>query len=174
MYENRVLLCKVVRSPKKSWRHRKCASGRLEARSLLSAGGAAATVYYHSTEIRLGSAAAWNELYPAYSPAMVTQAYGFNQVGFQGKSGAISGKGNGQTIAIVDAYDDPNILKDADTFSTTFALPKFNTTGGPTFTKMNQKGTSVLPTKDSTGWSTEIALDVSGPTQSRRWPTSSW
>ena len=43
--------------------------------------------------------------YGAYTPAQIQQAYGFNKISF----GAVRGDGTGQTIAIVDAYDDPNI-----------------------------------------------------------------
>src|SRR5689334_3984148 len=37
-----------------------------------------------------------------YSPAQVAAAYGFNNVSFNG----VKGDGSGQTIAIVDAYND--------------------------------------------------------------------
>ena len=47
-----------------------------------------------------------------YTPAQIRHAYGFDQV---------SQTGAGQTIAIVDAYNDPNALKDANKFSSTFA-----------------------------------------------------
>ena len=39
-------------------------------------------------------------------PQQVAEAYGFDAVGF----GSISGDGSGQTIAIVDAYDDPALV----------------------------------------------------------------
>ena len=42
-----------------------------------------------------------------YTPAQIQQAYGFNQV---------SNNGSGETIAIVDAYNDPNIQSDLATF----------------------------------------------------------
>src|SRR5262249_44584146 len=41
----------------------------------------------------------------AYTPAQIQQAYRFNQIAFKG----LAGTGAGETIAIVDAYDDPNI-----------------------------------------------------------------
>src|SRR5438552_1191321 len=44
-----------------------------------------------------------------YSPARMRHAYGFDQ---------LTQDGTGQTIAIVDAYDDPNIVADLNTFST--------------------------------------------------------
>ncbi len=144
-------------------RYRRCMVERLEERSLLSAAGLHAEVC-RSTAIRLNSPAAASPSNPAggYMPAQVRAAYGFDQVAFQSGSTAVAGNGSGQTIAIVDAYDDPNILKDANAFSAQFGLLKFNAKGGPTFTKMNQNGsTKKMPPRDIlTGWSSEIALDV--------------
>lgn len=48
------------------------------------------------------------------TPAQVTHAYGFDQ---------ISNQGNGQTIAIVNAYDPPNVEADLATFDKQFGLP---------------------------------------------------
>src|SRR5713101_3237171 len=53
-----------------------------------------------------------------YSPAQIRHAYGFDQIMF----GSVQGNGAGQTIAIVDAFDDPNIFKDLDVFDNTFGL----------------------------------------------------
>jgi subtilase family serine protease len=77
-----------------------------------------------------------------YTPAQVRQAYGINQ---------LSQTGAGQTIAIVDAYDDPTIASDLHNFDRTFGLPD------PTFTKVSPSGTT--PSYDS-GWAMEISLDV--------------
>ncbi len=84
-----------------------------------------------------------------YTPAQVSQAYGFNQIRFDG----IKGDGSGQTIAIVDAYDDPNIASDLHQFDQAFGLPD------TILTKVNQSGGSTLPAANA-GWATEIALDV--------------
>src|SRR4029077_12127827 len=63
--------------------------------------------------------------------------------------------GTGTTIAIVDAYDDPNIAGDLHQFDLAWGLPD-----APSFTKVNEQGsTSNLPSPNS-GWITEIALDV--------------
>lgn len=62
----------------------------------------------------------------------------------------LKGNGSGQTIAIVDAYDDPNIASDLNTFNSTFGLPPAN------FTKATPQG---LPNTNS-GWALEISLDV--------------
>jgi hypothetical protein len=83
------------------------------------------------------------------TPTQISQAYGFNQINFNG----VVGNGAGTTIAIVDAYDDPNIASDLQQFDAAFGLPN------PTFTKVNQSGGSTLPAANA-GWATEIALDV--------------
>lgn len=86
----------------------------------------------------------------ALSPAQVQQAYGFNKVAF----GSVHGDGSGETIAIIDAYDDPNIQADLNTFSAQFGLP------ATTVTRVGQNGGSVPATDPSGGWETEEALDV--------------
>jgi hypothetical protein len=91
-----------------------------------------------------------------YTPAQMTTAYGVNQISFNG----VSGTGAGQTIAIVDAYNDPNIVTDAQNFSSTFNLPQFNVQGGPTFQVLNQTGGTSLPTTNGQGWDVEESLDV--------------
>jgi hypothetical protein len=69
-----------------------------------------------------------------------------------------------QTIAIVDAYDDPTIRNDLTRYDQTYGIPDLPTCS-PTipsscFEKVNQSGvTSPLPSKSS-GWALEIALDV--------------
>src|SRR5207302_5888895 len=68
--------------------------------------------------------------------------------------------GSGQTIAIVDAYDDPNAESDMGVYRSTFGLPACTTAGG-CFLKVNQNGaTSPLPPADTTGWSEEESLDL--------------
>jgi hypothetical protein len=83
------------------------------------------------------------------SPAQIAQAYGFNQIQL---SGGVKGDGSGQTIAIVDAYDDPTIASDLAKFDSQFGLA-----APPSFTKVYQSG--FKPQADS-GWSQEISLDV--------------
>jgi subtilase family serine protease len=71
-------------------------------------------------------------------------------------------RGTGQIIAIVDAYDDPNVKADLDAYDRTFGLPAFPSCGSTTsacFTKVNQTGGSRYPSSDS-GWGLEISLDV--------------
>ncbi len=54
-----------------------------------------------------------------FSPSQIQSAYGFNQIQF----GSVKGDGTGQTIAIVDAQDDPNIQSDLNAFDSQFGLP---------------------------------------------------
>jgi subtilase family serine protease len=85
-----------------------------------------------------------------YTPAQIRKAYGFNQVQFNRDGQSIAGDGTGQTIAIVAAFDHPNIAQDLQTFDRQFGLPD------PVFIKATPQGT---PPPDSR-WALEIALDV--------------
>jgi PKD repeat protein len=68
--------------------------------------------------------------------------------------------GSGQTVAIVDAFDDPNIESDLATFDTHYGLSECTTSDG-CLTKVSQTGsTTSLPKADTSGWSIEISLDV--------------
>jgi hypothetical protein len=96
------------------------------------------------------------------TPMQVRQAYGFDQVTFSGTNGPVVGDGSGQTIAIVDAYDNANIFTDVDTFD-----QRFGDTAGQNL--LSQYGAaSTFLTKatpqgqppGNSGWGTEIALDV--------------
>jgi len=87
----------------------------------------------------------------AYSPAQIAHAYGFDLVNFTANGIVHKGDGSGQTIAIVDAYDDPTILSDLHHFDQTFGLPD-----PPSFQKLTPQG---KPAVDS-GWALEMALDV--------------
>jgi subtilase family serine protease len=90
-----------------------------------------------------------NSLTPTgYSPAQIRAAYGIDAITFS--DGAISGDGAGQTIAIVDAYADPNIASDLATFDAEYGLP------GPPSLTVDKRGA----TKINAGWALETALDV--------------
>lgn len=66
--------------------------------------------------------------------------------------------GAGQTVAIVDAYDDPNAESDLATYRSTYGLPACTTANG-CFRKVNQTGGTTYPA-GNTGWAGEISLDV--------------
>jgi len=66
--------------------------------------------------------------------------------------------GKGQTIGIVDAFNDPNIESDLGVYDKNFGLPTC-TTGNGCFKKVNQTGGTKYPPTNS-GWALEISLDV--------------
>lgn len=83
----------------------------------------------------------------AFTPAQISHAYGFDTV---------SNHGAGQTIGIVDAYDDPNAEADLAVFNAQFNLPACTSANG-CFRKIYGNG-KVPPVNSN--WSMEIALDV--------------
>lgn len=63
------------------------------------------------------------------------------------------------TIAIVDAYDDPNAENDLGIYRAQYGLPTCTTANG-CFLKVNQSGKSSPLPRTNKGWSSEIALDI--------------
>jgi subtilase family serine protease len=82
-----------------------------------------------------------------YTPADLQSAYKLSTAG-----------GTGQTIAIVDAFDDPNAESDLAQYRAQFGLPPCTTANG-CFRKVNQNGGTAPPPSD-VGWAEEISLDV--------------
>ncbi len=66
--------------------------------------------------------------------------------------------GSGQTVAIVDAFDDANAESDLSCYRSTFGLPACTTANG-CFRKVDQSGGTNYPRGD-TGWAEEISLDL--------------
>jgi subtilase family serine protease len=66
--------------------------------------------------------------------------------------------GGGQTVAIVDAYDDPNAESDLATYRSQFGLPACTTDNG-CFKKVAQDGSSDYP-RANASWAEEESLDV--------------
>ena len=65
-----------------------------------------------------------------------------------------SSKGSGQIVAIVDAYDNPNVASDLAVYRRHYGLPKAQ------FYKYNQYGQQGHYPKGNTSWGAEIDLDV--------------
>jgi subtilase family serine protease len=64
-----------------------------------------------------------------------------------------------QTVAVVDAFNDPSAEADLGVYDQQFGLPACTTANG-CFRKLNQEGkASPLPSSEG-GWATEISLDV--------------
>jgi hypothetical protein len=84
------------------------------------------------------------------SPAQVTAAYGLNAIDFTSPGGAtVKGDGTGETIALIEAFHDPNITSDLNTFDQAYGLPN------PTLTVDNLAGN-----QSDDGWALEESLDV--------------
>ena len=68
-------------------------------------------------------------------------------------------RAGGRTVAIVDAYNDPNAESDLAAYRSAYGLPAC-TAANHCFTKVNQAGAPApLPSGDA-GWGTEISLDL--------------
>ena len=80
----------------------------LEHRTLLSA----STTIIEPNVILSPNAASSGTTIEGYTPAQMKAAYGLTS----------SGTGAGETIAIVDAYNDPNIASDLNTFDSAMGL----------------------------------------------------
>jgi subtilase family serine protease len=84
-----------------------------------------------------------------YGPAQIQSAY--QLAGLNAPAGA--------TVAIVDAYNDPNAASDLQTFRSAYGLPPCTVANG-CFTQVNQTGaSSPLPAGDY-GWAEEESLDL--------------
>ncbi len=69
-----------------------------------------------------------------------------------------STNGAGQTVAIVDAFDNPDAEAELGAYRTQFGLPECTTDNG-CFKKVDQRGGTDYPVPDD-GWAGEISLDV--------------
>ena len=84
------------------------------------------------------------------TPAYLQQAY---DLSFLSETA-----GTTETVAIVDAFDDPNAESDLGTYRAEFGLPACTSANG-CFTKVDQNGGTNYPASD-TGWELEISLDL--------------
>ena len=94
-----------------------------------------------------GAAVAWS-----YTPQQIRAAYGVNGISF----GGTPGDGRGQTIAIIDTYDDPDLVDSTAANFSSSDLAQFDKAFGlpdpPSFIKYNQYGqTTNLPGTDPKG-----------------------
>jgi hypothetical protein len=149
-------------TPRRVRRSVGCSIERLEERVVLS--GAAASVRHaipivHPILDPVPPAAGKPASSPvppaaATTPAQMRHFYGVDNINF----GGIAGDGRGQTIAIVDAFDDPSALADLHNFDLYYGLPD-----PPSFQKMDEFGGTNYPSTDVAGpgsWEIEESLDV--------------
>src|SRR5712664_221457 len=94
----------------------------LESRHLLSASG------FQPNYVEL---LAGGSTITGYTPAQIRAAYGINALLF----GSTAANGSGQTIAIIDAYNDPNIASDLAAFDNALGIA-----APPSLKIVNQNG----------------------------------
>jgi len=100
-------------------------------------------------EVLTAPADATQDVPAGYAPADLQSAYQLPS----------AGRGIGQTVAIVDAYDDPQAEADLAAYRAQYGLPPCTSANG-CFGKVNQFGTAdPLPLQDP-GWGLEISLDL--------------
>jgi hypothetical protein len=85
-----------------------------------------------------------------YTAAQLTNAYGLNGITFTSTSGqTVAGNGSGETIALIEAYHDPNLTSDLHVFD------QANGLADPSVSVVNLAGTQTNAT-----WASEEMLDV--------------
>ena len=143
----------MYRSPRRNRPNLICES--LEYRQLLSANSAVTPASQLTAQPSLTVIPLVSTGPAGYSPQQIQTAYGVNSIKFSG--GTVTGNGAGETIAIVDAYNDPNIASDLAKFDSQYGL-----SAPPSFTVKDLGGTTT-----SAGWALEESLDVE--LAHRRW-----
>jgi hypothetical protein len=141
-------------------RRRRPGVEELEVRTLLSASMAVPAALIHPIlHPAVSATTLTNPTQSPFTPSAIRAAYGFDQINFTDKNGAtIAGNGAGQTIAIVDAFTDPNITADLATFDSTFGLP-----APPSFNILNENGGTSLsgvPVSGASSFALEESIDV--------------
>ncbi|WP_405615888.1 peptidase S8 [Streptomyces sp. NBC_00076] len=142
-------------STKVTWAATPCATpkkkGELACNSLRVTGGITAFQKHEAAVDGVTPKAADASTPSGYGPSDLQSAYGLTS--------AAASSGSGRTIAIVDAYDDPNAEADLAKYRSYYGLTACTTANG-CFKKVSQTGsTTSLPTADS-GWGQEISLDL--------------
>jgi subtilase family serine protease len=90
------------------------------------------------------------------SPAMIEEAYDLDNIVFKTDGQTTDATGAGETIAIVDAYGDPDIASDLRTFDANFGITNNNASGQFVLTVDTPQGAVAT----NSGWALEESLDV--------------
>ena len=120
----------------------------LEHRRLLSSEATATSLSQITAQTNFDVITAVSTDPTGLTPQDIRNAYGIDLISFSG--GTVSGTGAGETIAIVDAFNDPNIASDLANFDEEFGI-----SAPPSFTIDNLGATTT-----DAGWALETSLDV--------------
>jgi hypothetical protein len=99
-------------------------------------------------ELETSPALAGSGVEGGYSPENLRKAYNLPS----------KTAGAGQTVAVVDAYDDPNAEADLNIYRSHYGIPECTTANG-CFRKVNQSGGAAPPSANSS-WAEETSLDL--------------
>ena len=99
------------------------------------------------TDLRVANAIGPNTTPSGYGPTDLRSAYNLTSSG-----------SSTQTVAIVDAYDDPTAEADLAVYRAQYGLSACTTANG-CFRKVDQNGGTSYPSVDA-GWAQEISLDL--------------
>ncbi len=95
---------------------------------------------------------------PGPGPGPVGAPAGFGPSQLQGAYGLVGAPAPTVTVAVVDAYDNPNLEADLGVYRSQYGIPACTTANG-CFKKVGQTGTATLPTTNAS-WGQETSLDV--------------
>jgi len=112
-----------------------------------SSGYAGCTIAININVAPLASPSTPASLIPGLHPGDLQAAY------------ALPSENAGETVAIVDAYDDPSIESDLSVYRNAFGLPPCTSDNG-CFRKVNERGVAGSYPAANDQWSQEIALDA--------------
>jgi subtilase family serine protease len=104
------------------------------------------------------AATAANRVHPAATPNAATPSGYFPADLRSAYSLPSTTAGSGQTVAIVDAFDDPSAEADMGVYRAQFGIAACTTANG-CFRKVNQNGGTTPPSSNG-GWAQEISLDL--------------
>jgi hypothetical protein len=94
------------------------------------------------------------------TPLDVTAPAGYGPADLQSAYALPSASGgSGQTVAIVDAFDDPTAESDLGSYRSYYGLPPCTTANG-CFRKVNETGGTLPPPPPNPDWGLEISLDL--------------
>lgn len=119
----------------------------LDGRAMLAAGASSAAIESIIANPSLDVLSITSTAPTGYSPAQIRAAYDIDGITL---SGGVAGDGTGETIAVVDAYDDPDIASDLSAFDAEYGL-----SAPASFTVDNLGATTT-----DAAWALETALDV--------------
>jgi subtilase family serine protease len=124
----------------------------VEVCSVAPAGGAGCDAIRHDLLDSTGKLISSDRIAPSVTPA------GLGPADIRSAYALTSSAAGGRTVAIVDAYNDPNAAADLATYRSQYGLPACTSASG-CFRQVDQTGGTTYPASNG-GWAQEISLDL--------------